>query len=187
MQLTKNNFRKSTFKNTIALVKKATQEAAPFVLSHGGNLNKQYQKEYKPNTEPILFNKKNKIVISKPLTYIESDTGKTRHYTPASQEWYNSIYTYNTNYIRNLPVADKNLMDLLKSYFNAQLNKKLLKTNIKFLQTRFKRLFEIIIITYLITLLSQISRYIVILKIYIVIRESKNEIAQTTSREVEAR
>ena len=98
-------------------------------------------KEDKINTLPTLFkNKKSKIVINKPLTYIESDTGKTRHYTPAAQEWYNSIYTYNTNYIKNLPIADKNLMDLLKSYFNAQLNKEFLKTKIKPLQMRFKRL-----------------------------------------------
>jgi hypothetical protein len=36
--------------------------------------------------EPTIFNKKRKIVIEKPLTYIESDTGKTRHFTPAAQE-----------------------------------------------------------------------------------------------------
>ena len=97
-------------------------------------------KQDKFYTKPTLFNKKSKIVINKPLTYIESDTGKTRHFTPAAQEWYNSIYTYNSNYIKNLPVADKNLMDLLKSYFNAQLNKEFLKTKIKPLQMRFKRL-----------------------------------------------
>jgi len=90
--------------------------------------------------EPSIFNKKSKIVIEKPLRYIESDTGKTRHFTPAAQEWYNSIYSYNTSYLKSLPVADKNLMDLLKSYFNAQLNKNLLKTKTKPLQTRFKRL-----------------------------------------------
>ena len=90
--------------------------------------------------EPSIFNKKSKIVIEKHLRYIESDTGKTRHFTPAAQEWYNSIYSYNTSYLKSLPVADKNLMDLLKSYFNAQLNKNLLKTKTKPLQTRFKRL-----------------------------------------------
>ncbi len=114
---------------------------SPIILPNNDKIENQEKTQYKINTnKPTLFNKKSKIVISKPLTYIESDTGKTRHYTPASQEWYNSIYTYNTNYIRNLPVADKNLMDLLKSYFNAQLNKEFLKTNIKSLQTRFKRL-----------------------------------------------
>jgi len=73
--------------------------------------------------KPIIFNKKSKIVVSKPFTYIQSDTGKTRHFTPAAQEWYNSIYTYDLNYIKNLPIADKNLMNLLKSYFNTKLSK----------------------------------------------------------------
>jgi len=35
---------------------------------------------------PILFDKKSKIIKSKQLSYIKSDTGKTRHYTPAAQE-----------------------------------------------------------------------------------------------------
>jgi hypothetical protein len=35
---------------------------------------------------PILFDKKIKITTSKQLNFIKSDTGKTRHYTPAAQE-----------------------------------------------------------------------------------------------------
>ena len=36
---------------------------------------------------PVLFGKKsNKISIIKPLTHINNDTGKARHYTPAAQE-----------------------------------------------------------------------------------------------------
>jgi len=35
---------------------------------------------------PILFNIKSKTTMDKPLNYINSDTGKTRHYTPAAQE-----------------------------------------------------------------------------------------------------
>lgn len=36
---------------------------------------------------PMLFTKKSKkISIIKPLTHINNDTGKTRHYTPAAQE-----------------------------------------------------------------------------------------------------
>ena len=38
------------------------------------------------NNTPILFNKKSNKIITKPLTYIESDTGKMRHFTPAAQE-----------------------------------------------------------------------------------------------------
>ena len=35
---------------------------------------------------PILFNKKIKKIQVKPLKYIGSDTGKSRHFTPAAQE-----------------------------------------------------------------------------------------------------
>lgn len=43
---------------------------------------------------------------------------KYRHFVPASQEWYNSIYTYNKNYPKTIPVADILLMKLFKCYFN---------------------------------------------------------------------
>lgn len=91
------------------------------------------------NNSPILFNKKIKKTIVKPLKHIYSDTGKPRHYTPAAQEWFNSIYSFNQNTIKLLPSADKNLINLLKSYFNynIKLNKFYL---IKQLATRYKRL-----------------------------------------------
>ena len=92
------------------------------------------------NNVPIIFNKKSKKIVFKPLTYVNNDTGKTRHFTPAAQEWYNSVYSYNTNYIKSLPVADKNLMTLLKNYFNTQLNQKFFKPKTKRVQIRFKRL-----------------------------------------------
>jgi hypothetical protein len=78
--------------------------------------------------------------VIKPLTYIRSDTGKTRHFTPAAQEWFNSIYAYNKNYIKSLSIADKNLMNLLKSYFNGQIKHKLLKIKTKPMARRFRRL-----------------------------------------------
>ena len=88
---------------------------------------------------PILFDKKSKTTISKQLNYIKSDTGKTRHYTPAAQEWYNSIYSYDSNYIKTLPAADKNLMNLLKSFFNFQLNRNLMQNKTNQLLLRFRR------------------------------------------------
>ena len=52
-------------------------------------MNKElYNKKYfnvKKNT-PKLFNNKIKILVNKPLTHINNDTGKTRHFTPAAQE-----------------------------------------------------------------------------------------------------
>lgn len=41
--------------------------------------------DLKANT-PLLFEKKSKNIVIKPLTYIRSDTGKTKHFTPAAQE-----------------------------------------------------------------------------------------------------
>lgn len=46
-------------------------------------LGKKKKEEY--NT-PLLLKKKSKKIVPKPLTYIKSDTGKTRHFTPAAQE-----------------------------------------------------------------------------------------------------
>lgn len=98
------------------------------------------------NNTPLLLRKKSKNIVSKPLTYIRSDTGKTRHFTPAAQEWFNSIYAYNKNYIKSLSIADKNLMYLLKSYFNSQIKNKLInkeikgKKKIKVMLPRFRRL-----------------------------------------------
>jgi len=80
---------------------------------------------------PLLLKKKSKDIVIKPLTYIRSDTGKTRHFTPAAQEWYNSIYTYNKNSIKTLSIADKNLMYLLKSYFNSKMKHKIINTKRK--------------------------------------------------------
>ena len=86
----------------------------------------------------VLFEKKYQKPLIKNLTHITSDTGITRHYTPAAQEWHNSVYSYNPNYIKTLPVADTNLMRILKSYFNLEINHKTLKT--KRISTRLKRL-----------------------------------------------
>jgi hypothetical protein len=38
------------------------------------------------NNTPLLLRKKSKNIVIKPLTYIRSDTGKMRHFTPAAQE-----------------------------------------------------------------------------------------------------
>jgi len=87
---------------------------------------------------PVLFNQKIKKLIIKPLKHIYSDTGKIRHFTPAAQEWFNSIYSFNHNYIKSLPTADNQLMRLLKSYFYFNLKLKAYK--IKRIATRYKRL-----------------------------------------------
>ena len=55
------------------------------IHSQSGNSDLYDYKETLYNT-PILFNKKIKKGVVKPLKHIYSDTGITRHYTPAAQE-----------------------------------------------------------------------------------------------------
>ena len=77
---------------------------------------------------PVIFNKRlNKSNIRK-LDYIFNDTGRVKHFPPAAQEWYNSVYAYNSNYIKGLPVLDKSLMSILKGYFSMFISHKNLNT-----------------------------------------------------------
>ena len=91
------------------------------------------------NTKPFIFSKKKndkcKII---PLNITTNTSGLTRHFLPATKEWFNNIYTFNNNLIKNLNVADRNLVKLIKSYFNFYFNNKVLKS--KRLPTRFRRL-----------------------------------------------
>lgn len=48
----------------------------------------------------------------------EKIRGETRHYSPANKEWSNSIYAFNKNSIKTLPIKDKLASNLIKSYFN---------------------------------------------------------------------
>lgn len=95
-----------------------------------------------------LLKKKNKIqktsldseVISKYLDRntsnkkgFNSKIGQTRHYPPATQEWFNSIYLYNKNHIKPIPVVDNIVNNILKSYFNLTpfVSKEILKSEAK--------------------------------------------------------
>jgi len=91
------------------------------------------------NTKPLIFVKKinNKFKII-PLNVITNTSGLTRHFPSATKEWSNSIYAFNSSFIKNLSIADKNLIKLIKSYFNLYFNVTLLKS--KRIATRFKRL-----------------------------------------------
>lgn len=90
------------------------------------------------SNKPLIFTKKvndkSKII---PLNLNNNTLGEKRHFPPATKEWLNSVYAYNSNYIKSLPVADKNLMKLIQSYFNF-FKKDLSKS--KRLRIRFRRL-----------------------------------------------
>ena len=99
---------------------------------------KNISENFLKDDRPILLGKKVKKIVAKPYVYIYSDTGQTRHFTPAAQEWYNSIYAYNNNYINLLPIADKNFMNLLKAYFNLRINDNISKA--KYIPNRYRRM-----------------------------------------------
>nr|YP_009546711.1 ribosomal protein S3 [Heterodermia speciosa]AYP35451.1 ribosomal protein S3 [Heterodermia speciosa] len=68
---------------------------------------------------------------------------KPRHYPPANKEWFNSIYAYNKNTLKLLPVADKVTLKVLQNYFNLyspKLNRKARLNRIKNKKKRYIRL-----------------------------------------------
>jgi len=95
--------------------------------------------EHTQNIKPFIFTKKinNKYKVI-PLNIITNTSGPIRHFPPATKEWFNSIYVFNKNSIKNLSIADKNLIRLIKSYFNFYFNNSILKS--KRITTRFRRL-----------------------------------------------
>lgn len=97
---------------------------------------KPIKKNYGSN-ELFIFNKKESESKIKTIQHIDNDSGMMRHYTPAAQEWVNSIYSYNENYTKLLPVADIKLMRLLKSYFNFFIYHKFL--NVKRIPSRYRK------------------------------------------------
>nr|AVP25163.1 ribosomal protein subunit 3 [Pertusaria plittiana] len=63
------------------------------------------------------------------------DTYQTRHFPPATKEWFNSSYTYNKNTPKLFPIADKFIVKLIKSYFNLfnrKLERKLRSRRLRF-------------------------------------------------------
>jgi hypothetical protein len=91
------------------------------------------------NTKPSIFTKKvnNKYKVI-PLNITNNTLGLTRHFPAATKEWFNSVYAFNSNSIKNLTISDKNLAKLIKSYFNLYLSRSILKS--KGIATRFRRL-----------------------------------------------
>lgn len=55
----------------------------------------------------------------------KSEVGK-RYFPPVSREWKNSIYVFNKNNIKNMPIYDLNINLLIKSFFNLYFNPKFL-------------------------------------------------------------
>ena len=98
-------------------------------------------KKKSENTVSFLANKEiTPEVFSADMSAKKSnELGKTRHYPPSIQEWSNSIYAYNKNLIKSLPVTDNLVNKILKSYFNLSLFHAKLKNKSRRLRIRFRR------------------------------------------------
>lgn len=69
-----------------------------------------------------IFNEKLNNSIEKKHYNLGNNKRIDKHYPPANKEWLNSIYAYNKNTTKLLPIADKALLKLLKIYFNLYSN-----------------------------------------------------------------
>jgi hypothetical protein len=85
-----------------------------------------FNKFIKNNSKLIPFNVK--------INY----TGEAKYFPPFSKEWKNSIYVFNFNNLKNLPVYNININTLIKNYFNLYFNHKFI--NNKFTSPKIKRL-----------------------------------------------
>jgi len=85
-----------------------------------------FNKFIKNNSKLIPFNVKSNY------------TGETKYFPPFSKEWKNSIYVFNFNNLKNLPLYNININTLIKNYFNLYFNHKFI--NNKFRSPTIKRL-----------------------------------------------
>ena len=60
----------------------------------------------------------NKNIQTVNLVKKVSDIGNTKYLPSYSKEWKSTIYNFNINNLKNLPINDLNLNKLIKSYFN---------------------------------------------------------------------
>nr|YP_010259480.1 ribosomal protein S3 [Myrothecium inundatum]UIX25776.1 ribosomal protein S3 [Myrothecium inundatum] len=60
--------------------------------------------------------KKNSKIIS--LRKNKGDLGYTKYFPAFTKEWKNTIYSFNKNIIKNIPVNNLNIDKIIKSYFN---------------------------------------------------------------------
>jgi hypothetical protein len=83
------------------------------------------------NNKSLSFEKKNYFV------------GKSPYSPSVSQEWKSSIYSFNLNNIKNLPIYNLNINSLLKNYFNLYFNTKFMFNKLKFRKSKYLSLNKI--------------------------------------------
>ena len=66
-----------------------------------------------------------------PLNIKKMYLGGIKYLPPVSKEWKNSIYLFNNNYLKNLPIYDLNINYIIKSYFNSYFHFKFIDNKYK--------------------------------------------------------
>lgn len=66
------------------------------------------------------INNKSKLV---PFNIQKNTVGETKYFPASSKEWKNTVYFFNPNHVKNLPVYNKNINKIIKCYFNLYLNR----------------------------------------------------------------
>jgi len=69
------------------------------------------------------------------------DIGKTKYLPSFSKEWKNTIYCYNKNMLKNIPVNDVNINKIIQSYFNLYFKDHKYVGSRKFILLRRRRTF----------------------------------------------
>lgn len=82
------------------------------------------------NKNLVIFKK---YLSSKKKLNLKLNTflGNKKYFPPISKEWINSIYTFNKYSLKNLPIYDININELIKNYFNLYINPKYLAEKYK--------------------------------------------------------
>ncbi len=87
------------------------------------------------NSSKIQRNIFNKNINNKykliPFNLKENFVGETKYSPPASKEWKNSVYFFNYDNMKNLPVYDININTLIRGYFDLYFNNKIIRTKFK--------------------------------------------------------
>lgn len=84
-------------------------------------MNKKYTNTNNLYIFDKYINNKYKLI---PFNLRENNTGNVKYFPPVSKEWKNSIYAFNHNSLKNLPVYNININSLIKGYFNLYFNHK---------------------------------------------------------------
>ena len=91
-------------------------------------MNKNTKLENKNINSYIFNNNLNTNYKLVPFNIRKNDVGKTKYFPASAKEWKNSVYYFNNNNIKNFPIYDLNINNLIKSYFNLHFNYQFIRT-----------------------------------------------------------